>query len=89
MNWDAFGAVGEWLGSIAVFVTLGYLAIQIRHARAEASRALSQGRMGANREPISLDLDEKNLAARLKAQTVLEVDPPPVVTLLMKQGILT
>jgi hypothetical protein len=45
MNWEAIGAVGELLGSLAVFVTLGYLAVQVRHARAEASRALSQGRM--------------------------------------------
>jgi len=30
MNWDAIGAVGESLGAIAVLVTLGYLAIQIR-----------------------------------------------------------
>lgn len=33
MNWDAIGAVGQVLGSVAVFVTLGYLAVQIRHAR--------------------------------------------------------
>ena len=75
MNWDAIGAVGELLGSLAVFVTLGYLAIQVRHARAEASRALSQGRMEANRALLLLDLDEQNLAARLKAEAALE-DPP-------------
>jgi len=30
MNWDAIGAVGEILGAIAVFVTLLYVAVQIR-----------------------------------------------------------
>ena len=30
MNWDAIGAVGEILGAIAVFVSLIYLAIQIK-----------------------------------------------------------
>ena len=30
MNWGAIGAVGEILGAIAVFLTLVYLAIQIR-----------------------------------------------------------
>ena len=30
MNWQAIGAVGEILGAIAVFVTLVYLALQIR-----------------------------------------------------------
>ena len=75
MNWEAIGAVGESLGSIAVFVTLGYLAIQIRHARAEASRALSQGRMEANRALLSLDLEEQNLAARIKAEAASKYLP--------------
>ncbi|MBL4572695.1 MAG: hypothetical protein JKY86_06440 [Gammaproteobacteria bacterium] len=30
MNWDAFGAAGEWAGSIAVIATLIYLARQLR-----------------------------------------------------------
>ena len=30
MNWDAIGAVGEIIGALAVFLTLVYLAIQIR-----------------------------------------------------------
>ena len=30
MNWDALGAMGEIIGAIAVFVTLYYLATQIR-----------------------------------------------------------
>ena len=30
MNWDAIGATAEFLSAIAVFVTLLYLAIQIR-----------------------------------------------------------
>jgi len=30
MNWDAIGAVGEIIGALAVFLTLIYLAIQIR-----------------------------------------------------------
>jgi len=42
MNWDTFGATGEWAGAIAVVVTLFYLARQIRHAnltsQAEAER---------------------------------------------------
>lgn len=89
MNWDAIGAVGELLGSLAVFVTLGYLAIQVRHARAEASRALSQGRMEANRALLSIDMEEQNLAARLKAEAALEDRPPPVVALLMERANLT
>ena len=30
MNWEAIGAIGEIVGAIAVVVTLGYLALQIR-----------------------------------------------------------
>ena len=36
MNWDALGAVAELLGAIAVFLTLAYLAVQIR----QSSKAL-------------------------------------------------
>jgi hypothetical protein len=30
MNWEAAGAIGEIIGALAVFLTLAYLAIQIR-----------------------------------------------------------
>ncbi len=30
MNWDAIGAIGEVLGAVAVALTLGYLAIQMK-----------------------------------------------------------
>ncbi len=30
MNWDAFGAIAEMLGAIAVFATLLYLSMQVR-----------------------------------------------------------
>ena len=33
MNWDAFGAIAEMIGGIAVLVTLVYLAVQVRHAQ--------------------------------------------------------
>lgn len=33
MNWDAIGAIGELVGSLAVLLTLIYLAIQVRHSR--------------------------------------------------------
>ncbi|MGR9090579.1 MAG: hypothetical protein ACU85U_08375 [Gammaproteobacteria bacterium] len=31
MNWDAIGAIGELVGAVAVFVSIIYLAIQVRH----------------------------------------------------------
>jgi hypothetical protein len=30
MNWEAAGAIGEIVGALAVFITLAYLAVQIR-----------------------------------------------------------
>ena len=33
MNWDAIGAIGEVVGASAVFISLLYLALQIRNSR--------------------------------------------------------
>lgn len=41
MNWDAVGAIGEIIGALAVFVTLAYLAVQIRqNTKAVSASAL-------------------------------------------------
>jgi hypothetical protein len=42
MNWEAIGAVGEILGALAVVMTLGYLALQVRYAR---SATVDQSRL--------------------------------------------
>ena len=47
MNWDAIGAISEGLGSIAVFVTLAYLATQIRDTRAAIIAQSYQSRANA------------------------------------------
>jgi hypothetical protein len=39
MNWDAIGAVGEWVGAIAVVVTLAYLVRQIRDSNTHMRRS--------------------------------------------------
>ena len=45
MNWDAIGAIGDFVSGIGVIVTLGYLAVQIRSntnvLRGQAHRELS------------------------------------------------
>lgn len=33
MSWEAIGAIAELIGAGAVLVTLGYLAVQVRHAK--------------------------------------------------------
>jgi len=47
MNWEAIGAIGELVGSVAVVVTLGYLAVQVRYARGEVVRSVRQNRSDA------------------------------------------
>ena len=44
MNWEAIGAVGELVGASAVFITLIYLAIQIRNAN-QANRVVTAARI--------------------------------------------
>ena len=39
VNWDALGALGEIFGSFGVFISLVYLAIQMKHSAAETRDA--------------------------------------------------
>jgi hypothetical protein len=39
INWDAIGAVGDFAGSIGVFISLIYLAFQMRHSAKETRDA--------------------------------------------------
>ncbi len=39
MNWDALGAIGEIVGSVAVVITIAYLAVQMRQSRRFAKSA--------------------------------------------------
>ena len=52
MNWDAVGAIGEIVGALAVLITLGYLAYQVKqHTRATltaANSAYMEAAVGAN-----------------------------------------
>ena len=89
MDWDAIGAIGEMLGSIAVIVTLGYLAVQVKHARSEARRAVRQGRGEAFRDVMALQNQEDMIRIYVKADTTLGAPPTAVQALLMDQAGLT
>ncbi|MEP1472452.1 MAG: hypothetical protein ABJK25_15895 [Halieaceae bacterium] len=52
MNWDAIGAMGELLGALVVVVTLAYLAVQVRHAKAATADQSRLYRATAAREII-------------------------------------
>lgn len=45
INWDALGAIGDFGGSIGVFISLIYLAVQMRHSAAETRDASIQSVM--------------------------------------------
>jgi hypothetical protein len=61
MNWNAVGAVGQILGSLATFVTVGYLAVQVHDSETESRRALAQTRVERDLD-FSLSVNNKSLA---------------------------
>ena len=46
MNWDAIGAIGQMLGAAAVFISLGYLGVQLRGANLTAKHASQNSFIG-------------------------------------------
>jgi len=68
MNWDAIGAIGQLVGAIAVVITLGYLALQIRHAK-EATADVSRLDRGAGIRDLLSRMAEDGLRdAWIKAE---------------------
>jgi hypothetical protein len=64
MNWDAIGAVGEMIGALAVVVTLGYLAMQVR-ASTKESEANAYGVVADHRGMIrSLFMEHADVWAK-------------------------
>ena len=66
MNWDAVGATGEILGSLAVIGSIFYLAIQVRHAAgvAKASTQQSAAQMSIDTLVATLDSQVLSKASR-------------------------
>jgi hypothetical protein len=85
MGWDAIGAIAETLGALAVIATLVYLAIQVRHARAEARRAISQGRGEALRSVLARQFDDRVNRLSLSAEAALGGSQHAFVTALREQ----
>ena len=47
MNWEAIGALAEAIGVIAIFVSLIYVAVQIRQNTQQVSRSIEADRLSA------------------------------------------
>jgi hypothetical protein len=90
MNWEEVGAIGQVLGSVAVFITLVYLSVQFNHARQETRRLINQGRLEGLREIIHMRLSDKTLSdLNSKAHAGLGGEPHEFVQELMNRTNLT
>ena len=64
MNWEAIGAVGEILGALAVVISLGYVAIQIRQNTNETKMQRTQSLISANSD-VNLEFATNGELARI------------------------
>ena len=86
MNWDAIGAIGEALSAIGLFFVL----LQVRHARAEVRRSVSQNRAEATRQQVmALATNERLAGIEAKARAALGGQMDPVIHLFMERAGLT
>ena len=90
MGWEEVGAIGQMLGSVAVFITLGYLAVQTRHTRKEVQRNLGKVSTDSAQDILLLLAANPSLSAiYVKAMATLGVPPSPVIQMLMERAGLT
>src|SRR5262245_51448818 len=76
------------LGSIAVLVTIVYLAIQVRHARAQLVRSERQIRFSSLREVFLAQATNPELAAAMhKANRSLGFGSSPTTKLMIDAGL--
>ncbi len=82
------GALGEFVGSIAVLATLIYLSFQVREARAESHSSLLQFRNDAARNLwLSEASNPELVAALVKGDRALGAEPPVGASLVEHAGL--
>ena len=90
MNWEMIAATGQMLGSVAVLVTIWYLAVQVRHARDEARRSIVQRRTDGVRENLmSIATDARLISIITKANAELGVPRAEFVRQMTQRTTLT
>ena len=90
MNWEEVGAIGQMLGSLAVFITLGYLSVQTRHGQQATERNLAKVDNDSAQEMLLAQVMHPSLTAMyVKAYARLGVAPSPVLRMLMERAGLT
>jgi len=85
VNWNAVGAIGQILGSLATFVTVGYLVVQVHDTERDIKRSIAQSRAERNIEINLAESDVRVAAIRVKggigliaSAAHLMPDRPPV-----------
>lgn len=90
MNWDAISAIGELVGAGVVFMTLGYLAVQVRQARGEVLRTIAHARAETVRDLLMTRATDERLGALyVQATTAIVGTPPAFISALMERTGLT
>lgn len=80
MNWNAIGAVGQIMGSLATLVTVGYLAVQVHDSETESRRALAQTRVQRTLDMGESMINNRSLTdAELKFIVAIMGKNPPAV----------
>ena len=73
MNWDAIGAIGEIVGALAVVVTLGYLAVQVRQNSQAVKNSAAQSLLSEANESLRVASSHPDTArAVILGQTLFE-----------------
>jgi hypothetical protein len=79
INWDAIGAIGDFLGSIGVLVSLIYLAMQTRDSAAETRDASIQSVMQLAIQFRAESYTGELADIRMKAATGAKMEPLEVL----------
>ena len=86
MNWEAVGAIAETLGAIAVFVSIAYLAIQVRQTRLQLQAQAEDNMMSRAFEaysPVYEGANASTFRRGLDAPAALDDDEAFIFRLLM------
>ncbi len=69
MNWEAIGSIGEIIGAFAVFASLMYLAIQIKHSNNAMKAQAFQERSNALQD-LRMRVAESETLSRIQSLVI-------------------
>ena len=78
MNWEAIGAIGDFVGAFAVIITLAYLAVQVRHAKDVAADTNRLERSKGVRDMMLATALDKNFSETIKTVSYTHLTLPTI-----------